>query len=105
MYRKLPSYVVEIKEHCNEHHEKFSLYCKEHECPCCGICMVETHRDCIDVAILENLIKESPSSQSGHQTSDGLDICRISHIPQKDGELDMMLISCNIVIVLTCQFT
>jgi hypothetical protein len=36
-YRKLPSYVLEIKEHCNEHHEKFSSYCKEHECPCCGI--------------------------------------------------------------------
>jgi hypothetical protein len=36
-YQKLPSHVVEIKEHCNEHHEKFNLYCKEHECPCCGI--------------------------------------------------------------------
>ena len=61
-YRKLPSFVLEIKEHCNEHHEKFSLYCKEHECPCCGICMVETHRDCIDVAILENLIKDVKTS-------------------------------------------
>ena len=61
-YRKLPSYVLEIKEHCNEHHEKFSLYCKEHECPCCGICMVETHRDCIDVAILVNLIKDVKTS-------------------------------------------
>jgi hypothetical protein len=61
-YRKLPSYVLEIKEHCNEHHEKFSLYCKEHECPCCGICMVETHRDCIDVTILENLIKNVKTS-------------------------------------------
>jgi hypothetical protein len=48
---------------------------------------------------------QSPSSQSGHQTADGLDIWRISHIPQKDGELDMMLISCNILIVLTCKFT
>jgi hypothetical protein len=35
-----------------------------------------------------------------HQTSDGLEIWRISHIPQKDGELDMMLISCNILLVL-----
>ena len=48
---------------------------------------------------------QSPSSQSGHQTSDGLEIWRISHIPQKDGELDMMLISCNILIVLTCKLT
>jgi hypothetical protein len=33
-YQKLPSYVLEMKEHCNEHHEKFNLYCKEHEYPC-----------------------------------------------------------------------
>ena len=61
-YRKLPSYVLEIKEHCNEHHEKFNLYCKEHACSCCGICMVATHRDCIDVIILENIIKDVKTS-------------------------------------------
>jgi hypothetical protein len=40
---------------------------------------------------------QSPSSHSWHQTSDGLDIL---HIPQKDGELDMMLIFCNTLLVL-----
>jgi hypothetical protein len=40
------------------------------------------------------------SSHSRHQTSDGLEIWRLSHIPQKDGELDIMLISCNILLVL-----
>ena len=34
-YRKLPSYVLEIKEHCNKHNEKLSVCCKEYECPCC----------------------------------------------------------------------
>ena len=38
---------------------------------------------------------QRPSSHCGHQTSDGLEIWWISHIPQKDGELDMMLISLN----------
>ena len=61
-YQKLPSYVLEIKEHCNEHHEMFNLYCKQHECPCCGICMVETHMDCSDVAILENIVKDVKTS-------------------------------------------
>jgi hypothetical protein len=42
---------------------------------------------------------QRPSSHCGHQTSDGLEIWRISHIPQKDGGLDMMLISCNILLV------
>ena len=31
-YQKLPSYVLEIKEHCEEHHEKFNLYCTDHAC-------------------------------------------------------------------------
>ena len=57
-YQKLPSYILDIKEHCNEHHEKFKLYCKQHGCPCCGICMVETHMDCSDVTILENIVKD-----------------------------------------------
>ena len=61
-YQKLPSYVLEIKEHCNEHHEKFKLYCKHHGCPCCGICMVESHMDCLDVTILENTVKDVKSS-------------------------------------------
>jgi hypothetical protein len=46
-----------------------------------------------------------PSSQSGHQTSDGLEIWRISHIPQRDGDLDMMLISCNILVGLNWKLT
>jgi hypothetical protein len=29
-YRKLLSYVLEINEVCNEHHEKFIAYCREH---------------------------------------------------------------------------
>jgi hypothetical protein len=74
---------------------------------------MENHSECLDVTILENIIKDVKtsdifneieqlisemietigSSHSGHHTSDGLEIWRISHIPQKDGELDMMLIS------------
>ena len=56
-YRQLPSYVLVIKEHCNEHHEKFSLYCKEQECPCCRICNVENHKDCKEVTVLKNITK------------------------------------------------
>ena len=61
-YQKLPSYVLEIKEHCNEHDEKFNLYCKEHECPCCRICNLENHSDCKNVSILEKVIKNVKTS-------------------------------------------
>ena len=67
-YQKLPSYVLEIKEHCNEHHEKFNLYCKEHECPCCRICNVENHKDCKEVTILENITKNVKTSTMFNET-------------------------------------
>ena len=61
-YHNLPSFVLEIKEHCNEHHEKFNLYCREHECPCCRICIVENHGDCKNVAILEQVLNNVKTS-------------------------------------------
>jgi hypothetical protein len=53
---------LEIKENCSEHHERFNLYCKDHECPRCGICMVETHKDCPDITIIENIVKDVKKS-------------------------------------------
>jgi hypothetical protein len=44
--QKLPSFVLEIREFCNEHNERLQLYCKEHGCPCCRICIVENHSEC-----------------------------------------------------------
>jgi hypothetical protein len=54
--------VLEIKEHCNKHHEKFNLYCREHERPCCRICIVENHGDCKNVTIMEQIIKNVKTS-------------------------------------------
>jgi hypothetical protein len=61
-YQTLPSYVLEIKEHCDEHHERFNLYCKEHERPYCRICNLENHKDCKNVAIMEEIIKNVKTS-------------------------------------------
>ena len=62
-YQKFPSYVLEIKEHCNEHHEKFSLYCKEHECPWCRTCNVDNRKDC-----KENITKNVKTSTMFNET-------------------------------------
>ena len=61
-YQKLPSYVLEINELCKEHHETFNLYCKEHERPCWRICNLEYHKDCKEVTVLENVIKNIKTS-------------------------------------------
>ena len=67
-YQKLPSYVLEIKELCNEHHENFNLYCNEHECSCCGICIVKNHSECKNVAIMEEIIKNVKTSIMFNET-------------------------------------
>ena len=67
-YQRLPSYVLKIKEHCNEHQEKFNLYCKEHECPCCRICNVKNHSDCKNVVIMEDIIKNVKTSSMFNET-------------------------------------
>ena len=61
-YRTLPSYVLEIKNHCSEHDEKFNLYCREHQHPCCRICHLENHSDCKNVTILEQVIQNVKTS-------------------------------------------
>ena len=67
-YRMFPPCLLEIKEHCDEHHEKFNLYCKEHERPCCRICIVENHGDCKNVAIIETIIKNVKTSTMFNET-------------------------------------
>ena len=61
-YQKLPSFVLEIREFCNEHNERFLLYCKEDGFPCCRICIVENHSECKGLAILENIVKNVKTS-------------------------------------------
>ena len=67
-YQKLPSYVLKIKEYCNEHQEKFNLYCREHECPCCRICNMKNHSDCKNVVIMEDIIKNVKTSSMFNET-------------------------------------
>ena len=67
-YQKFPSYVLEIKEHCNEHHEKFSLYCEEHECPWCRTCNVGNPKDFKEVTVLENITKNVKTSTMFNET-------------------------------------
>lgn len=43
-YQELPSDVQQITQNCDKHDEKYTVYCKTHECPCCGSCVVESHQ-------------------------------------------------------------
>ena len=72
-YQKLPSFVLEIREFCNEHKERLLLYCKEHGCPCCRICIVEDHSECKGFDILEKIVKSVKTSQTFNETEQIID--------------------------------
>ena len=67
-YQKLPSFVLEIREFCNEHNERFILYCKKHGFPCCRICIAEDHNECKDLSVLENIVKNVKNSHEFNET-------------------------------------
>ncbi|XP_063448257.1 uncharacterized protein LOC134727798 [Mytilus trossulus] len=63
-YQKLPSNLLEITQTCSKHDEKYQIFCKKHDCPCCRRCVVETHNDCKDLNTIEDVIKNVKSSNA-----------------------------------------
>lgn len=61
-YQELPSDVKKFTENCDKHNEKYTIYCRKHECPCCGSCVVEDHIDCRDFVRLTNIIDKAKTS-------------------------------------------
>ncbi|XP_063448256.1 uncharacterized protein LOC134727796 [Mytilus trossulus] len=63
-YQKLPSNLLEITQTCSKHDEKYQIFCKKHDIPCCRRCVIETHNDCKDLNAIEDVIKNVKSSSA-----------------------------------------
>ncbi|XP_063397743.1 tripartite motif-containing protein 2-like [Mytilus trossulus] len=63
-YQKLPTNILEITQTCPKHNEKYQIYCKKHDCPCCRRCVVETHDDCKELNAIDDVIKTVKSSNA-----------------------------------------
>ncbi|XP_063408040.1 uncharacterized protein LOC134691442 [Mytilus trossulus] len=60
--KELPDFVLKIKQHCGEHGSLFQNYCLSHEQPCCRKCINSTHKNCIDMPPLDDVIKDVSKS-------------------------------------------
>ncbi|XP_063397764.1 uncharacterized protein LOC134682097 [Mytilus trossulus] len=60
-YMKLPVKILQIAQFCNKHKEKYELFCRKHDCPCCRKC-VEDHNECKDLTDIRNMIGNVKSS-------------------------------------------
>ncbi|XP_063396963.1 uncharacterized protein LOC134681318 [Mytilus trossulus] len=63
-YQKLPSNILEITQTCPKHNEKYVIFCKKHDCPCCRRCVTETHANCRELNVIDDVIQNVKSSNA-----------------------------------------
>ncbi|CAG2235046.1 TRIM56 [Mytilus edulis] len=61
-YKKLPSFIVGIKNRCEKHDQKYVFYCKFHGDPCCVRCITDNHKDCRDLDSLVEVLRDIKTS-------------------------------------------
>ncbi|XP_052064538.1 uncharacterized protein LOC127704475 [Mytilus californianus] len=71
-YHKIPSEVLMISRYCSTHKDKFILYCRKHELPCCSQCIVESHTKCHDIDNLDDVIQNVKTSKGFYEIEETL---------------------------------
>ncbi|XP_063411405.1 uncharacterized protein LOC134694330 [Mytilus trossulus] len=67
-YNKLPSFIKQMRQNCEEHDSFLEVYCKSHDSLCCKRCLISSHKECNDTIFVDDFL--APSSR---QQSAGLD--------------------------------
>ncbi|CAC5408741.1 unnamed protein product [Mytilus coruscus] len=62
-YKKLPTEVLQIAQTCKLHNEKYELFCRKHDCPCCKKCL-KSHNDCKGLTDIIEIIKTNENLKS-----------------------------------------
>ncbi|CAG2239682.1 unnamed protein product [Mytilus edulis] len=65
--------ITQMSQICYKHNEKYTIYCKKHECPCCSGCIVEDHNECRNLAKLADFIKKNKPSNAFSETEHSLE--------------------------------
>ncbi|XP_052072740.1 probable RING finger protein 207 homolog [Mytilus californianus] len=71
--KKLPTFIAEIKQICDDHSEPYVLYCSIHNEPCCSQCSSTKHSTCSGFRSLEVMTKNAADSASLTDVENGID--------------------------------
>ncbi|XP_071121088.1 uncharacterized protein [Mytilus edulis] len=63
-YQKLPNDVLQLARSCDRHNEKYVLFCRKHDCPCCKKCVVDTHMECKELIDIDDITRNIKSSHA-----------------------------------------
>ncbi|XP_052073832.1 uncharacterized protein LOC127711760 [Mytilus californianus] len=61
-YKKLPSFIIDIRNRCEKHDEKYDFFCKFHVAPCCVKCIKDKHKVCRDLNPLVEVLRDIKTS-------------------------------------------
>lgn len=61
-YSKLPPFILNMSLLCSDHDEKYQYFCRDHDKPICMKCIATTHKKCIEIPVLNYVIKNIKSS-------------------------------------------
>ncbi|XP_063411406.1 uncharacterized protein LOC134694331 [Mytilus trossulus] len=63
-YNKLPSFIRQISQNCEEHDCFLEFFCKSHDAPCCKLCLISCHKECKETIFIEDFLKPLTWHQS-----------------------------------------
>ncbi|CAG2253546.1 unnamed protein product [Mytilus edulis] len=63
-YQNLPTEVLQVAQSCRKHNQKYQIFCKKHDCPCCKKCVVEEHNECKDIVDIDDVLHNVKSSNA-----------------------------------------
>ncbi|CAG2254824.1 unnamed protein product [Mytilus edulis] len=56
-YQNLPTEVLQVAQSCRKHNQKYQIFCKIHDCPCCKKCVIDEHNECKEFVDIDDVIK------------------------------------------------
>ncbi|CAC5406503.1 unnamed protein product [Mytilus coruscus] len=48
----------------SKHNENYQIFCQKHDAPCCRRCVTETHNDCKEIDVIDDVIRNVKSSNA-----------------------------------------
>ncbi|CAG2216950.1 unnamed protein product [Mytilus edulis] len=87
-FKKLPKEILQIATVCKIHKEKYELFCRKHDCPCCKKC-VKSHNDCK---------KSDTTNRANISCQFTKSLAQITASVQKFGEINVSCEPCNLSI-------
>lgn len=92
-YKKLPPFILDVPLICEEHNQKYDLFCLEHDSPICQTCRDVCHNSCDNIWRIQDLVYNVKSTVAYERSNSDIDAV-LDALPEglkrcKENEVDL----------------